>query len=174
MENGEYSLESGEVLLDIAKLEYQNEFSRTSMIDSKVGIALPIVATYFFLVVQHASIQTLFSSCPNNSSILAFICSVLSPISYVVAVILAGLALFSLFKTITTHSYHTIDVRCFNDPTKISYKKHQFASVMVTYFIRAMEHNRVQNNLRVDLYKRGWKSAILSLATFVLYIILVG
>lgn len=40
-------LQSGEVLLEIAKSEYQNEFNRSSVLDTKIGIALPIIATYF-------------------------------------------------------------------------------------------------------------------------------
>ena len=46
-------LQSGEVLLEIAKSEYQNEFNRSSVLDTKIGIALPIIATYFFLILQY-------------------------------------------------------------------------------------------------------------------------
>ena len=44
--------QSSEILFEIVKSEYQNEFNRTSVIDTKVGITLPIIATYFFLVLQ--------------------------------------------------------------------------------------------------------------------------
>ena len=53
-------LQSGEVLLDIARSEYQNEFNRTSVLDTKIGITLPIVATYFFLIIQFESIREVF------------------------------------------------------------------------------------------------------------------
>ena len=44
-------------LLEIARAEYQNEITRTSTIDTKAGIMTPIVATYFFLVLQHTDIK---------------------------------------------------------------------------------------------------------------------
>lgn len=46
MANGDF--QSSEILFEIVKSEYQNEFNRTSVIDTKVGITLPIIATYFF------------------------------------------------------------------------------------------------------------------------------
>lgn len=55
MENEDF--QSSEILLEMARAEYQNEFSRTSVIDTKVGITLPIVVTYFFLVLQFESIR---------------------------------------------------------------------------------------------------------------------
>lgn len=58
MENGDF--QSSEILFEIVKSEYQNEFNRTSVIDTKVGITLPIIATYFFLVLQFKSIKQIF------------------------------------------------------------------------------------------------------------------
>mgnify|MGYP007025282318 CR=1 FL=1 len=43
---------------------------------------------------------------------------------------------------------------------------------MVTYYIRALEHNHFTNDKRVRLYKRGWIFAMISLGLFVCYICL--
>ena len=51
-------LQSGEVLLEITKSEYQNEFNRASVLDTKIGITLPVIATYFFLLLSLIHIYT--------------------------------------------------------------------------------------------------------------------
>ena len=40
--------QSASVIYEIAKDEYQQEINRTSILDTKIGIMLPIVSTYFF------------------------------------------------------------------------------------------------------------------------------
>ena len=60
--------------------------------------------------------------------------------------------LIYLFRAIITQSYQT--------------------AVMVTYYIRALEHNHLTNDKRVRLYKRGWIFAMISLGLFVCYICL--
>ena len=56
-ETVEKEFQAGPLFLDIVRAEYQNEKQRTSTIDSKVGITLPIVATYFFLVLQYTDVK---------------------------------------------------------------------------------------------------------------------
>lgn len=73
-------LQSGEVLLEIAKSEYQNEFNRSSVLDTKIGIALPIIATYFFLILQYKSVRQLFITNPDCTNIMTLILSVCIPI----------------------------------------------------------------------------------------------
>lgn len=167
-------LQSGEVLLEIAKSEYQNEFNRSSVLDTKIGIALPIIATYFFLILQYKSVRQLFITNPDCTNIMTLILSVCIPIIFVAAIISAAIALIYLFRAIVTHSYQTIDPCYFNDKDKMSLSPSVFSGVMVTYYIRALEHNRATNDKRVTLYKRGWTSAMISLGLFVLYIFLQG
>ena len=108
-------LQSGEVLLEIAKSEYQNEFNRSSVLDTKIGIALPIIATYFFLILQYKSVRQLFITNPDCTNIMTLILSVCIPIIFVAAIISAAIALIYLFRAIVTHSYQTIDPCYFND-----------------------------------------------------------
>lgn len=165
-------LQSGEVLLDIARSEYQNEFNRTSVLDTKIGITLPIVATYFFLIIQFESIRKVFLCEVNSKNILTVIWSVCTPLFFLSAIIVGAISLLLLLYVITTHSYQTIDPSCFNCNDKMSLPPKIFSGVMVTYYIRATTHNRETNDKRVTLYQRGWITAIISLALFVIYIFL--
>ena len=167
-----HDFQSGEVLFDIAKSEYQNEHSRTSVIDSKVGIALPIVATYFFLVLQYSDVKTIFANKVDTTSVATVLYSVSPPILYIATLLFAVLSLVFLFQSIVTHSYKTIDPASFNEKEKLDLSKATFSAVMVTYYIRATDHNRNTNDSRVVLYKRGWEFALISLGLFVLYVFL--
>lgn len=165
--------ESAEVLLEITKAEYQNELSRTSVLDTKVGITLPIIATYFFLVLQFDSIKDIFSVRPDTENIAALVFSVCGPLVYLATIICAAIALLELFRAITTQSYRTIEPRSFNDKEKMSYPKNVFSAIMVTFYIRALDHNRSINDARASMYKNGWSVALVSLFLFVCYVALI-
>ena len=165
-------LQSGEVLFDIAKSEYQNELNRTSVIDTKIGVTLPIVATYFFILIQFESIRELFLCEPNCKNVLTTIKSIFTPLLFISAIIVGTISLVLLLCVITTHSYTTIDPSCFNSNEKMSLPPNVFSGVMVTYYIRATTYNRQTNDKRVKLYRRGWIAAMISLGLFVVYIFL--
>lgn len=162
--------QSSEILLDIAKSEYQNEFSRTSVIDTKVGITLPVIATYFFLVLQFENVKDIFMAIPNTQNIATVLFSIFTPVLYLAIIVCAGVALVYLFLAIITQSYKTVDPRCHNNKKEMSQPKETFSAVMITYYIRACDHNHVTNNKRVKLYKHGWCFAMVSLGLFVCYV----
>lgn len=166
-------LQSGQALLEIAKSEYQNEFNRTTVLDTKIGITLPIIATYFFLVLQFDNLKTLFSSKVDCTSVATAISSVGKPLIFLATIISASFALIYLFRAIITHSYRTIDLRYFNDSNTMSQPTNIFSGVMVTYYIKAIDYNRNTNDKRVRLYRCGWISTMGSLSLFVAYILLV-
>lgn len=162
-------LQSGEVLLEIAKSEYQNEFSRSSVLDTKIGIALPIIATYFFLILQYKNFKQLFLVALDFTNVLTVIGCVFGPIIFVAAITSAAIALIYLFRAIVTHSYQKIEPSYFNTKDKMSMPPCVFSGVMVTYYIKASKYNRATNDKRVALYKRGWTLAMISLGLFVVY-----
>lgn len=168
MENEEF--QSAEILLEITKAEYQNELGRTSVLDTKVGITLPIIATYFFLVLQFDSIKDIFSASPDTENIATLFFSVCGPLIYLATIICATIALIDLFRAITTQSYRTIEPRSFNDKEKMSYPKNVFSAIMVTFYIKALDHNRSINDARASMYKNGWSVALVSLFLFVCYV----
>ena len=98
--------------------------------------------------------------------------SICNPLIYIATIVCAAIALIYLFRAIITQSYQTVDPRSFNDKEKMSHPKEVFSAVMVTYYIRALEHNLFTNDKRVRLYKRGWIFAMISLGLFVCYICL--
>ncbi len=165
--------QSSEILLEIAREEYQNEFSRTSVIDTKVGITLPIVATYFFLVLQYESVRSIFAAQIDTRNVTSLLYSVLCPFIYIAAVLCAGVALIFLFRAIITQTYKKVDLKWFNDKKTMSLPREYFSAAMVTYFIQALEHNSSTNSIRVRLYKRGLIFALISLGFFVAYIFFV-
>lgn len=165
-------LQSGQALLEITKSEYQNEFNRTSVLDTKIGITLPIIATYFFLVLQFDNLKILFLSKIDCTSVTTALSSVGKPLIFGATIISASIALIYLFRAIITHSYRTIDPRYFNNSNTMSQPAHIFSGVMVTYYIKAIDHNRSTNDKRVLLYRRGWISTMVSLSLFVAYILL--
>ena len=163
--------ESAEILFEIARSEYQNEFNRTSVIGSKVGVTLPIIATYFFLVLQFDSIKEILFNEFNTENIFSVLWSVLIPLIYLAVIICAGISLIYLFRAIIAQSYHTIGPGYFNDKEKMSQPQKVFSAVMVTFYVEATAYNRSANNRRITMYKRGWSFALISLFLFVCYVV---
>lgn len=85
-------LQSGEVLLEITKSEYQNEFNRASVLDTKIGITLPVIATYFFLLLQFDSVKKLFLAKTNSANMLTTLVSICIPLIFMAAVVSAAAA----------------------------------------------------------------------------------
>ena len=169
-ETVEKEFQAGPLFLDIVRAEYQNERQRTSTIDSKVGITLPIVATYFFLVLQYTDIKKIFQNPVEIESVASVLYSVLPPILYLTTLVFAGFALFFLFRVISMHAYATVNVQYYNTPETIDHSPERFAAGIVDIFIEATMESSETNDLRTKLYKRGWRYALISLAFFVLYI----
>jgi len=165
--------ESGKLFLEIARSEYQNELDRTKVIDSKIAVALPIIATYFFLAVQFSSVKKLIFRPITSKVLIGAIIEVCIPISYITALVFACISLFFLFRVISTHSYQTVDPKQFNTASQISMKESEFAAAFATIYINAIEANRSQNDKRVKNYMKGWRFGIISLVCFVIHVLLV-
>ena len=52
--------ESVELLLKTSKSEYENEHNRTSIIDSKTNISLPIISAFFLALIQLNDYKAIF------------------------------------------------------------------------------------------------------------------
>ena len=169
-ETVEKEFQAGPLFLDIVRAEYQNEKQRTSTIDSKVGITLPIVATYFFLVLQYTDIKKIFQNPVEIESVASVLYSVLPPILYLTTLVFAGFALFFLFRVISMHTYATVNIQYYNTPETIDRSPERFAAGIVDIFVEATMESSETNDLHTKLYKRGWRYALISLAFFVLYI----
>lgn len=59
-QNLNYNIDSINLLLDTSISEYNNEHNRTSILDSKVSIALPIISAYFLALAPMNDYKTIF------------------------------------------------------------------------------------------------------------------
>lgn len=168
----DYSYESSELFLSIVQLEYQNEFDRTKVIDSKIAVALPIISTYFFLAVQFSSMKKLLDAPISSQSLLATFIDLCIPTSYIVALGLASISLLFMFMAISTHSYKTIDSKQFNTASQMSMSKDTYSAAFATIYINATEANRLKNDIRARRYMKGWRYAFISLFCFVIHVLL--
>lgn len=168
----EYGFDSGEKFLEIAKLEYQNELDRTKVIDSKIAVALPIIATYFFLSVQFSNVKELITEPITSTTLIGATIEVCIPFSYIAALVCAIISLFFMFKAIGTHSYQTVDPKQFNTAEQMSLPSKEFSAAFATIYIKALEANRPQNDKRVQNYMNGWFLSLISLTCFVVHVLL--
>ena len=82
----QYTYESSELFLSMAQTEYQNEIDRAAALDSKVGISLPVIATYFFLIIQETDIGSLWNFAPGaKNSILELFTLSFYPVTVITA-----------------------------------------------------------------------------------------
>lgn len=165
-------LPSGPVLLDIARTEYQNERARTSTIDSKVGITLPIIATYFFLVLQYTDVKREFLAPIDMQSVATVLYSILPPLCYLASLIFSVLALMSLFRAITMQKYDAINAEYFRKTEFLEESQERFSAAMVKCFIVATNKNNDVNEKRCRFYVAGWRYVLISLIIFIVYVFL--
>ncbi|MBR0280078.1 MAG: hypothetical protein IJQ81_00630 [Oscillibacter sp.] len=165
-----YTYESSEIFLSIVQAEYQHEIDRAAALDSKLGISLPVMATYFFLIIQETDIGSLWGSLwksvLNAGSVLELFVLVL----YLSTI---GTAIVSLFLMTVAlqQNYISVDIAQLYMPKELSKPKERFAATMAQYYLRVIELNKVQSRKRFNKYRLGWAYGISSLIYFsILYI----
>ena len=164
-------LTAAPVLLEIARAEYQNERTRTSTIDAKTGITLPIIATYFFLVLQYTDIKKEFLSPIDMQNIAAVLYSVLPPLCYLASLAFSAISLLYLFRTITMQEYEAINPEHFRQTEMLEETKERSAAI-IRPFIESTNKNHEVNSRRCRFYVLGWRYALISLAIFIVYVFL--
>lgn len=164
-------LQAGEVLLEVAKSEYQNEFERSSVIDTKVGIALPVVAAYFFANLNAENIGVVFSKEMECLKVVTVLSFVIHPVSYLLSLIFAIASLEFLLRAIFTQTYSTVDPSYFNESKYLKHPKSVLSAVLVKFYVESIKHNKCLNDKKVVLYNRGLNMAILSLTCFFVYFV---
>lgn len=165
-------LPAAPVLLEIARAEYQNERTRTSTIDAKTGITLPIIATYFFLVLQYTDIKKEFLSPIDMQNIAAVLYSVLPPLCYLASLVFSAISLLYLFRTITMQEYEAINPEHFRQTEMLEETKERFSAAIIRPFIESTNKNHEVNSRRCRFYVLGWRYALISLAIFIVYVFL--
>ena len=162
----QYTYESSEIFLSMVQAEYQSEKDRASMLDSKLGISIPVISAYFFLIVQDNSVKDLLLS------VLSAQCSIkeiFMAILYCATALTALCSLFFTVRAVMTRSYTALDMGVFYTAKDMSRPKEQFLAIIAKNYLLAVERNRSQNNRKAKEYQSGWVFGIISLSCFFLY-----
>lgn len=167
---GDQIYQTDEVILETARIEYQNEHNRTSIIDSKTNIILSFTAVIFVAFIPMINLKNIITV-----SVVNFGDCIL-PISIFVFLILSMLSMFlsilSLIKCVFTKEYKVIDTEYFYDINKLKENKDLYSIALAQFYIEATDINKEINDNRIKNYKKGVICTILSVMFFAVYVIL--
>lgn len=163
-----YTYESSEVFLSMVQAEYQNGIERAASIDTKLSISLPIVSTYLFSIVQYSSLPAMLK--PVNSRMLGGFIILL----YALMLSCAAVSLVLMVVSVSAHNYETVDMRMLNNAEQMSLPREQYCAAISGMYINASFRNAMQNNKRGYLHILGWVGSAISLACFVLLVLITG
>ena len=158
-----------EVLLSTAKSEYENEHNRTSVIDSKTSIALPIISAYFLALAPMNDFKSIFDV--KIEKFVDVIIPAVTLLTYVGSLALAFVAVMMMAKVVTTREYNTIKTADLYDEDFLKHKKIALEIKLIQLYIEATQNNKAENDSRIPLYKKGWLLTTISIVLFVAYVI---
>lgn len=158
-----------EVLLSTAKSEYENEHNRTSVIDSKTSIALPIISAYFLALAPMNDFKSIFDV--KIEKFVDVIIPAVTLLTYVGSLALAFVAVMMMAKVVTTREYNTIKIADLYDEDFLKHKKIALEIKLIQLYIEATQNNKAENDSRIPLYKKGWLLTTISIVLFVAYVI---
>lgn len=167
--NQQLNTRSIELLLSTAQNEYSNEHERTTTIDSKAGIALPIMATYFLALAQMNDYKAIITISVYNFWSSLF--PILLFVAYTLGLMFSLLSVVFMAQVVFTRDYCKINPKEIYKTGKVDLPFIDFTKELMSYYLKAIEFNRDVNNKRVKLYKRSWIIAFASVLFFVVYII---
>lgn len=167
-QNNNFNIESIKLLLDTSKSEYENEHNRTSIIDSKTSIALPIISAYFFTVAQMNDYKSLFNIKLESFSDFIFPAFLFS--IYSVSLILALISVIKMIIVIATRQYYTIKPSDLYTEDFLKNGELFLAVQLTRLYIEATEKNKEKNSKRIPLYKNSWICVTLSIIVYVIYL----
>ena len=168
-EKERFNDEAVELLLSTAKSEYENEHNRTSIIDSKTSIALPIVSAYFLALAPMNNFKAIFNV--EIEKFLDIIIPAITLLTYVGSLSLAFVAVMLMVRVVTTREYNTIKPADLYDEDYLKNKKISLEIKLIQLYIEATQNNKAENDSRIPLYKRGWLLTTISIVLFVIYVI---
>lgn len=170
VKNNQFDRESINLLRDTAQSEYGNEHKRTASIDSKAGIALPIIVAYILSIAQMNDFRKILSISVDKVS--GAVIPMITLLSYTVSLISAILAVVWMGRVVLARGYSRIEPKdlYLDDYLKSDCKV--LSIDLLRLYIEAIDDNRRTNNARITLYMKGWLFSFVSIASFVLYIVL--
>lgn len=163
-------MKSVELLLGITQSEYNNEYERTNMIQSKAGIALPIIAAYFLTIAQMNDYKSMFQV--TVTTVRDILLSFGLCVSYSLALILAIAAVFFVARVEFAKGYKRINPQSFCKEASLSQEYQSFVRNLMHQYFDAIDHNAKANDQKMKMYKQGWSCTFVSVACFLAYVIL--
>lgn len=164
-----FNIDTVKVLLDTAKSEYDNEHNRTSVIDSKTSIALPIISAYCLALAQMNDYKAIFTMQINSfRDMLIPSCLFLT---FTISLLLALISVIMMVKVIKMRDYHVIKVEDLYDNDYFQEEPLFLSIKLIELYIEATELNKSANDNRIPLYKKGWILTVVSIVLFVTYVI---
>lgn len=169
-DNSEINTASIELLRNAAQNEYSNEHERTRTMDTKAGIALPIISAYFLALAQMNDYKSI------SITPLTDFVSVLMPtvifLTYTTALILAFAAVVWMTRVVFTREYEILNLQNLYTDDYMKTDSRVLSIKFLELYFSAIEHNRSENDVRVRLYQQGWIFTFVSVICFVVYIII--
>ncbi len=162
---------TAEILLEIAQKNYADETARTSTLDAKIGISLPLISGYFLAILTSLGDWPKFFKLP-ASSVAEAIIPMVTVLALAGALVLSLVALYLMISTISTKEYQHVDVHEFYTLNLFSVPTLPVIKYLLGKYLDATDHNKLQNDQRVAPYRRGWVLVIISIGLFLLYNIL--
>ena len=160
--------QSGDIIYDIAKSEYELEINRTSVIDSKANIVLSLCSAFLVIITQAINLKRLcdvevntLSDCIFPVILLLLICG---------SIVLSFISMILLLRVIFTKQYHAIDPSYFYNIDKLKNEKNLFYIATAQFYIETTNNNKIVNDRRISLYKKGLILLALSIFLFIVYI----
>lgn len=167
-ENEDNEYKSGEIFLDICRSEYEHEKNRTTTIDTKTNIVITLLSVFFVSIIEVINLKTIFTY-PVSSFVESIFPTVLL-VLIIGAIVTSFISLLCFLKVIFTSSYQCIDLKYFYDIKKLKYEKELYSITLAHFFIEAIEANRIVNDKRIKIYRKGMILLIVSIFLFTLYI----
>lgn len=169
-DNSEINTASIELLRNAAQIEYSNEHERTRTMDTKAGIALPIIAAYFLAVAQMNDYKSI------SITPLTDFVSVLMPavifLTYTTALVLSFAAVVWMTRVVFTREYEILNLPNLYTDDYMKTDSRVLSIKFLELYFSAIEHNRSENDVRVRLYQQGWIFTFVSVICFVVYIVI--
>lgn len=166
-DSDDLKLQSNELLLAVAQIEYQNELSRITTIDTKLGISMAIDTGALFLILQDwDGLRAGFSSLPDLSSKGALWISQLTPVMQVSAIILLTISLFLLVYAVWTRNYKNIDVDHFFNIDVLKRVPSESALIFLKSYQEATLYNKKVNDGRAKWHNRCLVLMLIAIVLF--------
>ena len=166
----EFNEQTVGLLLETAKAEYDNEHNRTSIIDSKTNISLPLISAFFLAFIQLNDYKTIFGLSTNT--FVQWLLPATLFFSYTVALVLGLISVFLMTRVILTKEYKTIKIQDLYDEDYLKTVPLFLSIKVINLYCESTAHNKEQNDQRVKWYKSSWILMFISLILYLVYIII--